>query len=66
MCSQLQRDARKGAASTATADWITWALEQAERIDPTTRPLTVPVVPEPTSVCLERFEETEPALMLEA
>jgi len=66
MCSQLQRDVRKGAASTATADWITWALEQAERIDPTTRPLTVPVVPEPTSVCLERFEETEPALMLEA
>jgi len=65
MCSSLQRDIPADAMVAATADWIAWALEQENHIDPMTRPLTVPQIPEPTPACLERLEEPDPLSMLE-
>ena len=54
LCAHVQQSGSEAATTTAGAGWVAWALEQADRIDPTTRPMTVPLVPDPTPADLAR------------
>jgi len=54
LCAHVQQSGSEAAITTASAGWVAWALEQADRIDPTTRPMTVPSIPDPTPADLAR------------
>ncbi|TFC45883.1 hypothetical protein [Cryobacterium shii] len=40
---------------TATLEWVQWARDYADRIDPLQRPVRVPSLPEPTYAALQPF-----------
>lgn len=66
LCKHLQHSGSEAATKTGGAGWIAWALEQADRIDPTIRPMAVPLIPDPTPADLARVAEMAMRTITEA
>lgn len=66
LCSHVHQRTVDGTSPTGSQAWVAWALEHADRLDPTRQPLTVPDIPEPTAHDLDRYRDRPHPLTLEA
>ena len=55
ICARIQWRIADGTAPSSNQVWLAWALQHAEQLDPTTKPLTVPQIPEPAPQDLIRY-----------
>ena len=66
MCVHIQRRITDGTAPPGNQAWLSWARQHADQLDPTTKALTVPQIPEPTPQDLMRYLDPNPTPASEA
>ena len=65
LCTHVQQHIDENTASLGAQQWVDWAREHAEHLDPARRTLTVPAIPEPTTRDLDRYRDTPLPFTLE-